>query len=74
MKEYIDFMDSTKKAKEENLLYNNSKTYYQDVENLVIIIEKIIDHDNISEGEEFEVFSAISSISLERQIINRSVY
>lgn len=74
MKEYIDFMNSEKKAKEENLAYRNSKNYYQDLEDLIAIIEDLADKDKVSEEEEFKVFSEISSISEARYLINTSAY
>jgi len=74
MKEYIDFMNSKKKTKAENIVFNSSKNYYQDLEDLIEIIEDLADKDNVTEEEEFKVFSEISSISTARQLINRSAY
>lgn len=74
MKEYIDFMNSKKKGKAENIVFNSSKNYYQNLEDLVVIIDNLADKDNVTEEEEFKVFSEISSISTNRQLISRSEY
>jgi len=74
MKQYLDFMGTMKNNKRDDILYNNSKSSLNDVENLLEIIEKINNYSNISEEEKLKVFSNVGSIIQGREIIKHNVY
>jgi len=74
MKQYLDFMGSMKNNKGDDILYNNSKGYLNDVENLLEIIRKIDDYNNISEEEKLNFFAKAITINQDREFIKGTLF